>query len=94
LSKLGCSVKILKQKEGKTMKVEPLGYREAVIGEQDTSRGNFVFCLSKAEMFVGVGIYLLGLSLKKGRKPQYWRSDIKCRKDWEEFWKMLETKEK
>jgi len=86
--------KILKQTKGKTMKVKPLDYREAVIGEQNVGEKNFVFCLSEAEMFVGVKIYLLGLLFGKRRKLKYWQSDIKSEKDWEEFWKMLETKEK
>jgi len=76
------------------MKVKPLDYREAVIGEQNIGKKNFVFCLSEAEMFVGVKIYLLGLLFGKRRKLKYWQSDIKSEKDWEEFWEMLGTKEK
>jgi hypothetical protein len=75
------------------MKVKPLDYREAVIGEQNIGKKNFVFCLSEVEMFVGVEIYLLGLLFGKRRKLKYWQNDIKSEKDWEEFWKMLETKE-
>jgi hypothetical protein len=75
------------------MKVKSLDYREAVIGEQNVDKRNFVFCLGEAEMFVGVEIYLLGLLFGKRRKLKYWQSDIKSKKDWEEFWGMLEAKE-
>jgi hypothetical protein len=76
------------------MKVKPLDYREAVIGEQNIGKKSFVFCLSEAEMFVGIEIYLLGLLFGKRRKLKYWQNDIKSKKDWEEFWEALGTKEK